>query len=273
MTLMMAKLVWLIFLHLLSKDISRVKAPILNTQEAKQGDVSFNIEPLLNKHLFGQKIKRTETVQNAPETRLNLKLRGVYYSNDPKLSNAVIEDGSGKQAVYFINNKLNVAGRVYLRNVHPYRVILETNGQKEVLSLKDSLPANLKRKLAKNKKNRHTKKIEDKRQNKTLTRALNGYKSELIKNPMSLSDLVRMSPSMKKGKTVGYRISPGKNKQLFTQLGLRRNDVITSVNGISLSDPKNAMQLFSDMKNMKEIQLDILRGNENIRLLLDLSQP
>ena len=88
---------------------------------------------------------------------------------------------------------------------------------------------------------------------------------------MSLSDLVRMSPSTRNGETIGYRISPGKDKRLFTQLGLRRNDVITGVNGMSLANPADAMQLFGEIQNMQDIQVDILRGKENISLLLDLN--
>jgi len=76
---------------------------------------------------------------------------------------------------------------------------------------------------------------------------------------------------MVNGEMIGITISPGKDKRLFTQLGLRARDVITSINGISLSNPQNAMQLMSDIQNMQELEVEINRGNETISLLLNLN--
>ncbi len=272
-----AKLFWILTLHIIAEDISDKKAIIGSAVQGVKTNNSVDVGGLVSMHLFGEQKKSAvaviEDVEDAPETRLNLKLRGIYAANNKSRSNSIIEDGKGKQAVYFIDDKLEVSGRVYLRNVYSDRVILETNGRKEVLSLKDSLPAEMKRKksseltLKKSKGN----KVQDKRKNKKISQSLNEYRKKLLENPMSLSDLVRMSPATKDGEAIGYRISPGKDKRLFTQLGLRRNDVITGVNGMSLANPADAMQLFGEIQNMQDIQVDILRGKENISLLLDLN--
>ncbi|PCI72416.1 MAG: type II secretion system protein GspC [Gammaproteobacteria bacterium] len=271
-----AKLFWILFLHFMADDISNKKATLVSSTQSAQVNNSVDIGGLVSMHLFGDQEKApvvVEDVENAPETRLNLKLRGIYAATNKSHSNSIIEDGKGKQAVYFIDDKLEVSGRVYLRNVYSDRVILETNGRKEVLSLKDSLPAEMKRKKSNQLtlKKSTNKKVQDKRKNKQISKSLNEYRKKLLENPMSLTDLVRMSPATKNGETIGYRISPGKDKRLFTQLGLRRNDVITGVNGMSLANPSDAMQLFGEIQNMQDIQVDILRGNENISLLLDLN--
>ena len=276
-TVMASKLFWILTLHFSSDDISNKKAPLVVISQSNQSGQQVDVGGLVSQHLFGDQDKVAVVVEqqteDAPETRLNLKLRGIYAANNKNRSNSIIEDGKGKQAVYFIDDKLEVSGRVYLRNVYSDRVILENNGRKEELSLKDSLPAEMKRKnnsqLTLKKPSK--KKVQDKRKNKQISQSLNKYRKQLLDNPMSLSELVKMSPASKDGENIGYRISPGKDKRLFTQLGLRRNDVITGVNGMSLANPADAMQLFGEIQNMQEIQVDILRGNQNISLLLDLN--
>ncbi|MGB0495008.1 MAG: type II secretion system protein GspC [Kangiellaceae bacterium] len=277
-TLFAAKLFWVLTLYFMAEDISGKKAPISVTSKSPTSHNSaVDVGGLVSMHLFGDQDKAPvavqEEVEDAPETRLNLKLRGIYAATNKSHSNSIIEDGKGKQAVYFIDDKLEVSGRVYLRNVYSDRVILETNGKKEVLSLKDSLPSEMKRTnnsrltLKKSK----GKKVEDKRKNKQISQSINQYREKLVNDPMSLMELVNLSPATKDGETIGYKISPGKDKRLFTQLGLRRNDVITSVNGMSLASPQEAMQLMGEIQNMQDIQVDILRGEESISLLLDLN--
>ncbi len=272
-----AKLFWILFLHFLADDISNKKAILVSSIRSVQTNSSVDVGGLVSMHLFGDQEKApvavVEDVEDAPETRLNLKLRGIYAATNKSHSNSIIEDGKGKQAVYFIDDKLEVSGRVYLRNVYSNRVILETNGRKEVLSLKGFLPEEMKREKSSQLtlKKSTNKKVQDKRKNKQISKSLNDYREQLLENPMSLAELVRMSPATKDGETIGYRISPGKDKRLFTQLGLRRNDVITGVNGMSLANPSDAMLLFGEIQDMQDIQVDILRGNENISLLLDLN--
>jgi len=272
-----AKLFWILSLHIMADDISKKKAVLVASTQSAQTNSSVDVGGLVSMHLFGDQDKApvavVEDVVDAPDTQLNLKLRGIYAATNKSHSNSIIEDGKGKQAVYFIDDKLEVSGRVYLRIVYSDRVILETNGRKEVLRLKDSLPVNMQRKKSSQLtlKKSTDKKVQDKRKNKQISKSLNEYRKKLLENPMSLSDLVRMSPSTRNGETIGYRISPGKDKRLFTQLGLRRNDVITGVNGMSLANPADAMQLFGEIQNMQDIQVDILRGKENISLLLDLN--
>ena len=264
-------------LHFTTEDISNKKALRVSVAQMSQTGKAVDVGGLISKHLFGDEDKApvavVEDTEDAPETKLNLKLRGIYAATNKDHSNSIIEDGKGKQAVYFIDDKLEVSGRVYLRNVYSDRVIIENNGRKEELSLKDALPAEMKQRNNPQLtlKKSASKKVEDKRKNKKISSSLNKYRKQLMDDPMSLTDLVKMSPASKDGETIGYRISPGKDKLLFKQLGLRRNDVITGVNGMSLANPQDAMQLFGEIQSMQDIQVDIQRGNQNISLLLDLN--
>ncbi len=274
-TVILAKLFWVVTLHITSTDVSEQIVQVNSRSSQSQSRKSTDVSALVSRHLFGN----TDTAPVAVvvdevevETRLNLKLKGTYAAENQSHSNSIIEDNRGKQAVYFIDDKLKVSGRVFLRQVYLDRVILETNGRKEVLRLKDELPQMNKAKgknLTNRKENRN--RIEDKRKNRQISQSLNKYRKQLLDDPLSLVGLVNYQPKMVNGEMIGIIISPGKDKRLFTQLGLRSRDVITSINGVSLSNPQNALQLMSDIQDMQELEVEINRGNETINLLLDLN--
>ncbi len=274
-TIILAKLFWVIALHLTSPDVSKQKALFGGSQNKSVRSQSVDISSLVNLHLFGNAEvapKVEAEIMDLPPTKLNLKLRGIYAAASNLRSNSIIEDGKGKQNVYFIGDKLKVSGRVYLRQVYVDRVILETNGTKEELRLVDSLPTSKnKRKQSRNKKSKSGNRVDDKRKNQQISRSLNKYRKQFNEDPTSLIGLVNYRPEIADGEMVGIKISPGKDKRLFTQLGLRRNDVITSINGVSLSNTQDAMQLMQELQSMQELQVEINRGNETVSLLLNLN--
>jgi len=272
----LAKLFWLVTLHIMLPDVSNQKAAVGQISRNQGASIQkLDINNLVNRHLFGAanvQAPQDEVVEVERETRLKLTLKGIYSADIKDHSNAIIESDKGKQEVYFIDEKLNVPGRVYLRQVYMDRVILETNGIREVLRLKDVIPNSVKS-ASSNKsklKSLQKKKVQDKRKNQQITRSLNKYRDQLQNDPLSLVGLVNYKPKLKDGEMIGIEISAGKDKRLFTQLGLRPRDVITSINGVSLSDPQNAMQLMGDIQNMQELQVEIDRSGSPISLLLNL---
>ncbi len=274
-TYILAKLFWLLTVHFTSPDLSTQKVALGQINTSKSSVSSINVNTLVQKHLFGDVEKTVEKpveVQAARETRLNLTLRGTYAATNNSNSNSIIEDGKGKQEVYFVGDKLKVAGRVFLRQVYLDKVILETNGVMEELRLKDSLPRENKTVSRKNAVIKSDKKrVDDKRNNKQITESLNKYKEQFQDDPLSLVGLVNYKPKLdSNGEMLGIEISPGKDKRLFTQLGLRRRDLITAINGVSLSNPQDALQLMTDIQNMQELQVDISRGNETVSLMLNM---
>jgi len=274
----LAKLFWVVALHITSPDVSNQTVTIKPNSRSNQptSQTSADVSALISRHLFGNTEKAPVVEQDVeddlPETQLNLKLRGIYSAEDIARSNSIIEDGSGNQEVYFIDDKLQVSGRVFLRQVYVDRVILETNGRKEELRLLDPLPESMKAKnrpLPESRKG--NKRTDDKRRNRQISQSLNKYRDQLLEDPLSLVGLVNFQPKMVDGQMIGFSISPGKDKRLFTQLGLRARDVITSINGVSLSNSQDAFQLLSEVQNMQELEVEINRGNETVSLLLNLN--
>lgn len=87
---------------------------------------------------------------------------------------------------------------------------------------------------------------------------LNEVRNQLAENPMSIQDFIRPSPAIKNGKVIGYRVNPSKNKAAFRATGLSSGDIVTKVNGISITSPE-AMQALNQLKSATSLQITVLR--------------
>jgi general secretion pathway protein C len=267
----LAKIFWLWTLYFTAP--TEFKPVAVAPSAVKRSSNNLDVNQLVNLNLFGSVVKDAPKIvvqESAPETKLNLKLRGIYASNEKDKANAIIEDGRGKQSVYFIDEKLAVSGRVYLRQVYVDKVILETNGKSETLKLiVDKLVGSVIRELPKKKASK--KNIQDKRNNQRISRKLNDYKKKLLTDPKSVSDVISGRPHFVEGELLGFSISPGKDKRLFQELGLRRGDLVTSINGVSLTNMQDAMTLMNDAQSIVDLNVTIERDGQPLSLLLNLN--
>ena len=85
------------------------------------------------------------------------------------------------------------------------------------------------------------------------------YKEALMTDPQSLMSLIRAEPFRKNGKLQGYRIRPGKDRQLLRKFGLRSGDVVTAVNGVPMDNPLKALELMRDLGSATSLTVDIER--------------
>lgn len=80
-------------------------------------------------------------------------------------------------------------------------------------------------------------------------------------------------PVMDHGKLTGYRIYPSGNPSAFNQLGLRPGDVVTSVNGIPLTDPAQSMRVLSSLKTSEQISIGLVRNGQVQTQVLQMPPP
>lgn len=228
-------------------------------------------QPLARKieawHLFGKFEKKKLPpkpkldVAAAPETRLNLKLRGVFASNDKELARAIIADAKGKDESYAIGDE--VPGGAILNDIFPDKVILEHNGKLEILKLPvESAPS---RNIASTpNRGRATSQSRSAPTIDTATaetsEILRHYRDALINDPQSLMGLVRVQPYNKNGRLQGYRIRPGKDRKLLSKFGLRSGDIIKSVNGVPLDNPIKALEIMRDLSTATSVSVDVERN-------------
>ena len=242
----------------------------------------LDIESLQSMNLFGAVGEVLEVVAptqpavdeveaNAAKTKLNLTLEGIVYSSDPAAAAAVIVH-SGKQELFRVNDKIPVGQNVSLARVLLDRVILDNSGNFESLWLYDDeqSKAVASRPVPARSAKEADERIADLRGDGNITDMAQDYRERLFDNPSSLAEVVRITPAQEAGQMIGYRISPGKDREQFERLGLKANDIVTGINGIDLNEPSNALEVYKLMRTAKEANFTISRNGEPLEILVSL---
>jgi general secretion pathway protein C len=215
--------------------------------------------------------------KGARETRLDLRLVGVVASTDDGLGFAIIEY-KREQEVYAVEDRLPVPGQVVLAKVMSRQVVLDNGGTYELLTLfeESELDAQLGAQTpaagpeARRAPETEVKKI-DRRTDADTTALAQRYRDQLYRDPQSLAEVVIVSAVREEGELRGYRIGPGRNREQFERLGFEPGDLVTSVNGIALNDPANAMRLYQAMRSATEAVFELERKEQQLQVSLSLA--
>lgn len=246
---------------------------------------SIDILQLQSLNLFGIHSDKADTGKEvvlqeiidleAIKTRLNIVLEGIVLNSSQEESLAIIVY-QGKQDQYYVGEKLPFNGSVSLERVMADHVILNNSGNYESLWLYDeenkskpsSRPSKRNGYSAKSAKTSERAPVV--RPDRKATSLAKDYRKRLYENPRSLAEVIRISPSQKDGELVGYKISPGKDAQQFIDLGFRPNDVVTSINGITLDEPSRALEIYKLMRSATEANFTVNRGGETLDVAVSL---
>ncbi|NRQ44187.1 type II secretion system protein GspC [Rheinheimera sp. YQF-2] len=259
-------------------------AGVDSTTVTKRGGV--NLTSLLNFSLFGKAAVQTTAepvavVAEAPKTQLNVKLTGlVAMTTAPGQGSAIIES-RGAEATYAVDDTIAGTNAV-LKQVLIDRVLLQQAGRYETLML-DGIEYT---KIAQ--ANAGLGRADEQGAEETMdmapepepmemapmqaNEALELRREELIAEPMKFFDYIRITPHRPNGQLAGYRLMPGKDPALFTQLGLQANDLAIEINGIPLNDMQQAMSVINELREAKEAAIKIERDGEIRDILVNLSQ-
>jgi len=203
--------------------------------------------------------------EGAATTRLSLQLNGIISSTDPQSARAIIADGNDQQ-LYRIGEEIAKAQGVKLAKVLEERVILDNNGSYESLWLYSEADF----KQSQNNRNRYTvPRTGGRDPNDTLAQAPS-QKKTISKSdmPQSVSDVVRFSVHRENGEMVGYKLRPGRDRKLFEEVGLQSGDIVTSVNGREMTDPKQLREVYQELKAATEANLVVRRGDEDLQITI-----
>jgi general secretion pathway protein C len=259
----LAKIAWLLYP---TEDLSLwtpPPAPIAGRDNSESfGDQTH--QTIINSHLFGTASTETtpiiaEETDDAPDTRLNLKLRATVSADDQAIAHAIITDGSGKENVYFVRD--SIPGGATLHRVHLDRVILNRGGVLEALRLPKEFDGN-----SAPTSRRAT-------SNKTAKPASRSTAQALIsENAATFTEIIRPQPFMPNGQLKGYRVFPGRNRKQFIALGLRPGDLVTEINGVALNNPTQGMEIFRTLSESSQVQVTLERNGQSQTLSLDASK-
>lgn len=252
----------------------------------RQQGGQVNIQTLQDYELFGQAgaasqpaehiVPAEDVTLNATKTKLSLVLEGIVHTPNPTESLAVIVF-QGKQDQYYVGEELPVGGRVVLSRVLVDHVILDNAGRYESLWLYDDektasrsrvRPTSVRQVV----QNTGDADVTDMRDDDAATSLASAYRDRLYSNPRSLAEVLRIAPAQDDGEMVGYRVSPGRDREQFTQLGFQNNDVVTAVNGIELDEPSKALELYKLMRSATEATFTVERDGQSVEVLVSLSE-
>jgi general secretion pathway protein C len=71
---------------------------------------------------------------------------------------------------------------------------------------------------------------------------------------------------------MGYALAPGRDPELFEQVGLQEGDVVVQVNDIKLDNPANSARALKSVQSGESVSVTVLRGGEEQVLTLNLPE-
>jgi len=198
--------------------------------------------------------------QQAPLTRLNLRLLGVSASSVPARSAAIIEQ-AGQQSTYSAGDLLNNT-QVKVLEIYADRVILENQGQRETLELEGigELSPGLALTMSAQ--------LNASRANQSAAQPATEPAISAETVAASILDYVSISPVRQGAGIQGYRLQAKKNPELFSAAGFQNGDLAIAINGQSLTDMNTAMALTRSLGTMDTITVTVLRQGKTIELEL-----
>ena len=261
----LAGLVWEIVPAPELAEIPATAPPVASGSATDPRQPRLDIAKVIGWHLFGTPSAGTSAPGggpiDAPDTRLNLVLRGVLSSDDAEGARAIIAEPNGDENYFRVGSGL--PGGAELTEIHADRIILRRAGQYETLRLpRDAMegaanaPARLPGAGA---------------PIGNAGAVLGEYRDQIGDNPQALLDLARAVPAPSPGGGIaGFRLFPGNRPALFTQLGLQPGDLVTEVNGVILDSPVRGAEAMQILRESEQVALRIQRGGEEINLAIDV---
>ena len=260
-----AKIIWML-VPAPAAGVS-VPAPAAMPSASVQATRSTDVQAIVDSHMFGlADIDAVEAVptptvdENLSDTRLtNLSLKGTVASDIAEFSVAIISDGNNEEKVYAIGDPIGSSAKLHA--VYADRVVLNENGVLTNLKLPREFTANLA--APSRRVTRST------RQTAANTQSIQAVVSQ---NLTKLSDIIRPTPYFVNGQQSGYRVYPGRDRKQFSALGLRPGDLIKDIDGQSLTDPTQAMQIFQALGTSEQVTVTVERNGQPETIVLKTSQ-
>jgi general secretion pathway protein C len=237
-------------------------------------------EPLVNRNVFCSTcpplIKKeepaAETKKNTEPQKTSLPLQLVAVNTAPppwgfKWSNAILRDTDSKAVgAYGVGERVKGAT---ITEIGDTRVHLDNAGQPEYLDLfeeppaaaapaavaatpaagaSDPLAAELDKGIKKT--GEHNYEIQ------------RGTLESVLGNMNLLSRSARIVPEIRDGKAAGFRLYSVRPDGPFAKIGMQNGDVISSINGLEITSPEKALEVYAKLKSASHLSVGIERNGQ-----------
>jgi general secretion pathway protein C len=247
---------------LISKPL-KVPQPVATAVPRAQRS-GAEIQTVVSAHLFGVAAadSAAQDPENAPQSSANLSLAGTIATQNPKRGVAIISDGGGPSKVYSVGDHV---GGASLHSVYLDHVILDRGGALETLLLPRQLPPSSRspavaRRVPGN--------------DPRTAAAVDNIRRMVQQDPSILDQVMRTVASYDNaaGKLRGFRAYPGRNRAIFSKLGLKAGDLVTAINGTPLDDPQRSQDVFNTIQTSDHVTVTIERGGQRQDITLNIAQ-
>ena len=232
---------------------------------------------ILKRNLFGSKIlsagpARTEKtdadLDSLPESNLPLKLLGTVVQVRGKRSFAIIQDtGTRQQQIHFVGDEIHDGTTITA--VTRNRVVLLRNGVEEILEKEE--PQSAARPAVRN-RSRPTR-TASARTTAPGTGPVTVRKvgdNNVLQDFNKLLTQIRVVPHFADGKPDGFKIFNIRPGSLFASLGMVNGDIIKRVNGLDITGPEQALQMFQQLRDESQVTVDLERFRKNLTLQYEI---
>lgn len=79
-----------------------------------------------------------------------------------------------------------------------------------------------------------------------------------------LSRSARIVPEMKDGKAAGFRLFAVRPEGPFALIGMQNGDIISSINGLEITSPEKALEVYAKLKSASHLSLGMERNGQKI---------
>ena len=231
--------------------------------------------PLSQFRLFGSALDPASgAYADAPDTALNLTLKGTNSNHEQRLARAVIADEQQSERVYKVGDEF--PNGVSVQAIYPDRVVLNAAGRIEVLRLRQSMAggSSVGNSTASNGRpavapgpngliglNSLTPAAPSVNPMAVVTAPIDweAVRQQAIADPGSIAKAFSVLPVMIDGKLAGVRVSSNTYGVQLAEAGLKPDDIVTAVNGRKLDSIESGYAALDSLKSAGAVTLTVSR--------------
>jgi general secretion pathway protein C len=91
-----------------------------------------------------------------------------------------------------------------------------------------------------------------------------GTLESVLGNMALLSRSARIVPEMKDGKAAGFRLFAVRPEGPFAMIGMQNGDIISSINGLEITSPEKALEVYAKLKSASHLSLGMERNGQKV---------
>lgn len=269
-----------------SAEAAKPKRPTVHKPKPPVATKSKDGDPLAKRNMFCSACEPVEPVETAPSTdaedgdrvpltSLPLRLVATNVSTVEAYSFATIRnENTERQGAYWMQSEIPEAGIV--ESIRPKHVDFRNEKTKRLERIallgKDEAPRKAEeppaRRSGDDKKDDLMAAIDDgiKKLDDTHYEVDRGLVDKLLANPMSVARGARIVPSIKNGKSNGFKLYAIRPSSIYAKLGLMNGDTIHAVNGFDLTTPDKALEVYTKVKESSNLSVSVTRRGKPINL-------